>query len=84
LTRSLQKGVQHIAALAGGYFHLWGPLSLCHFVLGNNEMELQLNKLAAIFAVHTSRHRCEGLEQGSVLVRNWTAVFMPSLPNLAK
>jgi hypothetical protein len=47
-------------------------------------MELQLNKLAAIFAVHASRHRCEGLERGSVLVRNWTAVFMPSLPNLAK
>jgi hypothetical protein len=33
-------------------------------------MELQLNKLATIFAVHSSRYRCEGLEQGSVLVRN--------------
>jgi len=24
LSRSLQKGVQHIAASAGEYFHLWG------------------------------------------------------------
>jgi hypothetical protein len=67
--------VQHVAALAGGCFHLWGVLSLCHFVLGNNEMELQLNKVAAIFGVHASRHGCEGLEQGSVLVRNWTLQY---------
>ena len=45
---------------------MWGVLSLYHFVLGNNEMELQLNKVAAICRVQASPgHRGEGLEQDS-------------------
>src|SRR5262249_49406936 len=64
----LSEGGAPYCRFGWGVFSFVGGLSLCHLVLGSNETESQL---ASIFEMHASRHRCESLEQGSVLIRNW-------------